>query len=65
MLLLGTSNVNKVSEFTRLLKEVSLCGLSEVGCEIEVDESGLTYAENAALKAVSDTHLTLPPILLV
>ena len=51
MLLLGTSNVNKVLEFSRLLKEISLCGLSEVGCDIEVDESGATYAENAALKA--------------
>ena len=58
MLLLGTSNINKVLEFTRLLKEIDLCGLRDIGCDIEVDETGVSYAENAAIKASAYAHET-------
>ncbi len=51
MLVLGTSNANKVREFTRLMKEIKLCGLNDIDCDIEVDETGVSYAENAAIKA--------------
>ena len=52
-LLLATNNPGKVREFRRLLAG---CGYEvvtpgEAGILLEVDETGSTYAENAALKA--------------
>ena len=51
MLVLGTTNPNKVNEFSRLLNGVPLCGLDDVDCSVDVRETGSTYRENAALKA--------------
>jgi XTP/dITP diphosphohydrolase len=52
-LLLATNNPGKVREFRRLLEE---CGFeivtpADLGLVVEVEESGASYAENAALKA--------------
>lgn len=52
-LLLASNNPGKVGEFRQLL---SGCGWeivtpAEVGLELEVDETGQTYAENATMKA--------------
>ena len=54
-LLLATNNPGKVREFRRLLAG---CGYEvvtpgEAGIALEVDETGSTYAENAALKATA------------
>lgn len=48
---MGTTNPNKVDEFSRLLSGVSLCGLHDLDCSVDVKETGSTYKENAALKA--------------
>lgn len=52
-LILATNNPGKVREFRRLLQS---CGFeastpAECGIALDVDETGSTYAENAALKA--------------
>jgi XTP/dITP diphosphohydrolase len=52
-LLLATNNPGKVREFRRILEAAGLDVVTpgEAGIALEVDETGATYAENAALKA--------------
>jgi XTP/dITP diphosphohydrolase len=52
-LLLATNNPGKVREFRRLLANVPfvLVTPAEAGINLDVDETGDTYAENASLKA--------------
>lgn len=52
-LLLATNNPGKVREFRRLLLDIpfDVVTPAELGLSIDVDETGTTYAENAALKA--------------
>lgn len=56
-LLLGTNNRSKVAEYRALLKNIpyELVTLGELGLKIDVTESGRTFEENAALKAVAFT----------
>jgi XTP/dITP diphosphohydrolase len=52
-LLLATKNPGKIREMRSLLKEVSadIVVPSDVGLDLNVEESGQTYAENASKKA--------------
>jgi XTP/dITP diphosphohydrolase len=50
-LLLATRNVKKLRELQRILSAVELVGLDDVPPYEEVPESGLTFAENALIKA--------------
>ena len=54
-LLLATNNKGKVREYQALLKGIPyrMVTLSECGITTEVDESGDSYKENAALKAAA------------
>jgi XTP/dITP diphosphohydrolase len=52
-LLIATNNAGKLNEFAGLLKglPVNLSGLAEFGDLDEIDETGVTFEENAVLKA--------------
>lgn len=52
-LILATNNQNKVREIREMLADTQIEVLSQrdAGIEIEVEENGSTFAENAALKA--------------
>jgi XTP/dITP diphosphohydrolase len=52
-LLVATGNKGKLRELRDLLGgvPVELVGLEDVGCVVEIEETGATFAENAALKA--------------
>jgi XTP/dITP diphosphohydrolase len=52
-LLLSTNNPDKVREFREILADLPLHVVTpdEVGVTLEVDETGSTFAENAAIKA--------------
>jgi XTP/dITP diphosphohydrolase len=50
-ILLATRNQKKLVELQRILGEVSLVDLSQVPAYQELPESGLTFAENALIKA--------------
>ena len=50
-LLLATRNAKKLVELQRILGGVSLVGLDDVPAYEEVPESGLTFADNALIKA--------------
>jgi len=54
-LLLATNNPGKVREFRRLLRDsgFEVVTPAEAGITIDVEETGSSYAENAALKAVA------------
>jgi len=59
-LLVATTNPGKVREYATLLAglNVELVGLKDVGILTDVDETGSTYAENAALKARTYAQLS-------
>ncbi|HTP09695.1 MAG TPA: XTP/dITP diphosphatase [Anaerolineae bacterium] len=52
-LLIATTNLGKVREYQQLLTgpAYDLVGLTDIGIDQEVDETGATYEENALLKA--------------
>ena len=52
-LLIGTNNAHKVTELRRILGEadVTLLTPADAGIDIEVEETGETFEENARLKA--------------
>ena len=54
-LLLGTHNQGKQAELRALLasSKLEFVTIDDLGIELEIEESGATYAENARLKAVS------------
>ncbi len=58
-LLVATHNVGKLAELRDLLRGVpyTLVSLTDVGIELDVDETGQTLEENAALKATTYARL--------
>ncbi len=52
-LLVATNNTGKLAELNGLLAglPLDLLSLSDIGCTVEIEETGATFAENAALKA--------------
>ena len=56
-LLIGTGNPGKFRELSALLAGVpfELMSLADVGIEQDVEETGSTFEENAALKATGDS----------
>ena len=62
-IIIATSNEGKMKEFRRLLahKNVEILSMHEAGIDIDIDENGTTFEENAAIKAkaVCDVAHTL------
>jgi XTP/dITP diphosphohydrolase len=52
-LLVATRNSGKVREFTRMLEDLpfDVVGLDDLGIDLEVEETGSTFEENAVIKA--------------
>src|SRR6185369_15015050 len=52
-ILIGTTNQGKICELRELLASlpVELIGLNDIDVNVEVKETGMTFAQNAALKA--------------
>ena len=61
-LLIATRNSGKIREFSRMLSQLStdlvfdVVGLDDLRIDIEVDETGSTFEENAILKAQQYAH---------
>lgn len=64
-LLIATHNAGKLAELRDLLRDVphSLVSLSDVDIELDVEETGDTLEENAALKATTYARLARLPVL--
>jgi XTP/dITP diphosphohydrolase len=61
--LLATRNQKKLTELRRILLDVDVVGLDDVPSYVEVPETGLTFADNALLKAREGVRYTgLPTI---
>ena len=61
--LLATRNRKKLAELQRILADVEIVGLDDVPSYVEVPETGLTFADNALLKAREGVkHTGLPTI---
>ena len=52
-IIIATSNEGKLKEFRSLLahKDVDIISMKEAGINIDIDENGTTFEENAAIKA--------------
>jgi len=50
-LLVATGNKGKLREIREILSDVEVLGLSDVGIDVDVEETGTTFAENAFIKA--------------
>ncbi|MBE7049187.1 MAG: XTP/dITP diphosphatase [Ruminococcaceae bacterium] len=50
-IVVATNNKGKLSEIKKILSSHNVLSQSDVGADIEVDETGVTYEENAFLKA--------------
>ena len=64
-LLLATTNRGKIEEISALLADlaVNLVSPADLGLDIQVEESGETYAENASLKAKAFAAASVLPAL--
>ncbi len=64
-IVLSTRNLGKLREFRSLLLplESELLSLKDLCLDVEIDESGSTFAENARLKAIGYSRLTRFPVL--
>jgi XTP/dITP diphosphohydrolase len=54
-LLIATTNPHKIQEFREILGDLPyrLVGPADIGLNLEVEETGTTFAENARLKAIA------------
>lgn len=50
-IVVATNNKGKLAEIRRMLPQYNVLSQREVGADIDVEETGTTYEENAALKA--------------
>ncbi len=64
-ILIATHNAGKLREFSSMFARTpyELVSLSDVGIDVDVDETGSTYSENATLKAVAYAKLSGLPTL--
>jgi XTP/dITP diphosphohydrolase len=65
ILVMATRNAGKLREFRNLLLplESEILSLQDVSIDADFEETGYTFAENARLKAISYSRLTLLPVL--
>ena len=63
--ILASKNKGKLKEFKEKLKPfgIEVISQSEAGINIEVQETGATYSENAILKAKAIFELTHKPVI--
>ncbi|MBR4874368.1 MAG: XTP/dITP diphosphatase [Clostridia bacterium] len=62
-LLVATGNKGKLVEIREILKGIEVLGLKDVGIDVDVEETGKTFAENAYIKAFEISKLSGLPVL--
>lgn len=59
----ATTNQGKVKEIKKILSDFDVISLKEAGIDIDVEENGKTFSENAYIKASEIAKLTDLPVL--
>ena len=62
-ILAATTNQGKVKEIKKILSDFEVISLKEAGIDIDVEENGKTFSENAYIKASEIAKLTDLPVL--
>ncbi len=62
-IVVATNNINKLKEIKEIFKEYELLSLKDINCNIEVEEDGKTFEENAKKKAGEIAKITNLPVL--
>ncbi|AEV95021.1 XTP/dITP diphosphatase [Pediococcus claussenii] len=62
-IIIASNNAGKVREFKNALTNFEIKSLGDIGIESEVKENGLTFEENARLKADAYSKLTGLPVI--
>lgn len=62
-IVIATNNINKLKEIKEIFKEYELLSLKDINCNIEVEEDGKTFEENAKKKAGEIAKITNLPVL--
>mgnify|MGYP004673281923 CR=1 FL=1 len=60
-ILAATNNQGKIREIKEILSDYEIISLKEINCEIEIEEDGKTFEENAMKKAKAIFELTHIP----
>jgi XTP/dITP diphosphohydrolase len=62
-ILIASSNTGKINEYKSALKNYHLKSILDLGINLEIEETGLTFAENAIIKAKTLYDLYHQPVL--
>lgn len=64
-IILGTNNENKVREYKAILNKygIDVISLKDAGINLEVEETGKTFVENAILKAKAIHDIVKAPVI--
>ncbi len=62
-MILATNNPNKLRELKEILNNKNLKSLSDVGVNIDIDETGTTFYENALIKARAIYKIVHEPVI--
>lgn len=64
-IIIATNNAHKVEEFKRLLTPMGyeVYSLKDKGIQVEIDENGSTFAENAMIKAQTIYDMVHLPVI--
>ena len=57
-IIVATNNYGKIEEIKEILKEYEIISLKEAGINIDIEETGETFSENARIKARKIASLT-------
>ena len=57
-LIFASNNAGKLRELREILPDMDIISQREAGIELDVEETGTTFAENSYLKAIAVTRLT-------
>ncbi|MFA6860134.1 MAG: non-canonical purine NTP pyrophosphatase [Clostridia bacterium] len=63
--LIATTNAGKIAIYKEILKEAQIecVGLNDIGCKLDVEETGKTEVENALIKALAYYKATDMPVI--
>lgn len=57
-IILASNNKNKVKEVKEILKGYDIISMKEAGIDVDIEENGTTFEENALIKARAIMKLT-------